>query len=88
MNEILPVPDAVKDDENAVELVRAWVASGDLHIAVATGLWKDPAAWGIMIVDLAKHVARAYETEEGKDYEHTLLRIKSGFDAEWGSPTD
>ena len=83
----LPIPDVVRSDEDAVELVRVWAASGKLHISIATSVWEDPAAWGIMIVDLAKHVARAYELGESADYQQTLSRIKSGFDAEWGSST-
>jgi hypothetical protein len=50
--------------------------------------WEDPAAWGIMLVDLARHVARAYEQLKGLAREETLSRIHEGFDAEWTSPTD
>lgn len=87
MSESLPIPEVAQADGNAVELVRVWAASGKLHTSIATNVWKDPAAWGIMLVDLAKHAARAYERAEGADYEQTLARIKAGSDAEWRSPT-
>jgi hypothetical protein len=42
----------------------------------------------MFLVDLAKHVANAYEQTEGRDYSETLARIRIGFDAEWDAPTD
>ena len=53
-----------------------------------TGLWKDPAAWGIALVDLAKHIAIAYAQTTDVSEHETLARIRAGFDAEWGNPTD
>ncbi len=53
-----------------------------------TGLWNDPAAWGLMLVDLAKHAANAYSQIEGRDRDEVLNRIKAGFDAEWDFATD
>jgi hypothetical protein len=41
-----------------------------------------------MLVDLAKHVANAYEQVDGRDRDETLARIKAGFDAEWDHATD
>jgi hypothetical protein len=50
-------------------------------------MWKDPAAWGLMLADLASHVANAYE-REGYDRSDVLIRIYEAFDAERGAPTD
>jgi hypothetical protein len=41
-----------------------------------------------MLVDLAKHVASAYQQTSGKDFDDVLKRIKEGFDAEWVAATD
>ncbi len=84
----LPVPAPALGDANARELVRMWAASGAQHVAIATGLWKDPAAWGLALVDLARHVARAYAQTEAMEERAALRRIREGFDAEWSSPTD
>jgi hypothetical protein len=69
-----------------------WPASGQQAGAnmspLKVGQWRDPAAWGIMLVDLARHVASAYQQLEGRKLDDTLARIKEGFDAEWGYPTD
>jgi hypothetical protein len=84
----LPIPGPAQQDDSARELVRVWAAAGAQHVALATGLWKDPAAWGIVLADLARHVARAYEETEGMPQPQVLKRIRDGFEAEWGHPTD
>lgn len=84
----LPVPSAVDTDERAIELVRVWAAHGKQHVSLATGIWDDPAAWGVLLVDLAKHVASAYEQSRGDEFDSALARIREGFDAEWENATD
>lgn len=83
----LPEPTAVSHDPRAVELLRVWAAHGKQHVTLATDLWNDPASWGIMLVDLAKHVANAYQSR-GMDIAVALQRVREGFDAEWDSATD
>jgi|SRR5438132_10914115 len=84
----LPVPSAARTDPRAVELLRVWAANGKQHVSLATNVWDDPAAWGIMLVDLAKHVASAYHQSKGTDSLGVLKRIRQGFDAEWSTATD
>jgi len=57
-------------------------------VALQTGVWDDPAAWGIMLSDLMHHIADAYQRERRLDPVTTLARIKAGLDAELSSPTD
>jgi hypothetical protein len=84
----LPIPESAAHDAKAVEMVRVWAAGGRQHVSLATDLWEDPANWGIMLVDLAKHVANAYEQTMGIERSVALERLKAGLDAEWGSATD
>jgi uncharacterized protein DUF5076 len=84
----LPIPAGAADDDPAIELLRVWAAKGKQHVTLATGLWNDPASWGIMLVDLAKHIANAYEQIADESREVALARIKAGFDAEWQKATD
>lgn len=84
----LPVPAVVRADPMAKELIRVWAAAGKQHISIATGLWEDPASWGLALVDLARHIALAYAETLGRDAALTLERIKEGFDVEWKHPTD
>jgi hypothetical protein len=84
----LPIPPVALADAKARELIRIWAASGNQHMSLAAGLWDDPAAWGIMLVDLARHLARAYEQSHGFDADAALTRIRQGMDAEWFKDTD
>lgn len=84
----LPIPPIAQADERARELLRIWAAKGKDHVTLATGLWEDPACWGIMLVDLIKHVANAYVQTRGDNREKVLARVKEGFDAEWLKATD
>lgn len=82
------MPDAVRRDPKAIEILRVWASNGKQHVSLNAGLWEDPANWGIMLVDLATHIANAFEQSNGMNHAAVLRRVKSGFDAEWGSPTD
>jgi len=86
----LPVPPAARTDSAARELARVWAAGGEQHVSLEIGLWPDPAAWGLLLVDLARHVANAYERTKGQDASASdvLARIREAFDAEWEAPTD
>lgn len=84
----LPIPPAAARAASALEIARVWAADGGQHVSLATGLWPDPAAWGLVLVDLARHAARAYAESGGPDATAVLSRIRQAFDAEWSSPTD
>jgi hypothetical protein len=84
----LDIPDAVRSDPDSFELLRVWIAHGGQHVTLRTGGWDDPAAWGIMLADVARHVANAYHQEKGLDRAASLERIKAGLYVEFESPTD
>jgi hypothetical protein len=81
-----PPPIAVSNPD-AVEVLRVWAAPGVPQQLTLRPVWKDPAAWGLLMVDVARHVSRAYAVD-GRDEKTVLTRIRAGFDAEWGNPTD
>jgi len=72
----------------SVELARIWASAGDQYMTIATEVWDDPAAWGIMLVDFARHISKAYEQAGHGKWPAILQRIREGFDAEWDVPTD
>jgi hypothetical protein len=57
----LEVPDSVQREPKAVEIARIWASHGKQVVSLNPSLWKDPAAWGLLLVDLARHVANVYE---------------------------
>lgn len=84
----LEIPPVAAADPEAREIGRVWVSDGSQQVSLRVGIWEDPFAWGIFLVDLAKHVANAYHQTDGLDLDETLARIRGGFEAEWDSPTD
>ena len=86
-NEI-DIPDAALGDEKALELARIWATDGGQYIRFRSDLWDDPAAWGLMLVDVAKLVAQGYAEDAGWDYAAALARVREGLEVEWESATD
>jgi hypothetical protein len=83
----LLIPEAARKDSQAVEILRIWIAGGSQHVSLKTEVWQDPAAWGLMLADLAKHVANAYAAD-GMDRAEALRRVYQGLQVKMDSPTD
>lgn len=84
----LAAPPAARADPRSFEVARLWIADDRPHVALRTDVWDDPAAWGLLLADLARHVARAYHQASGHEPEAVLERVPAGFRAELESPTD
>lgn len=84
----IDVPDAALEDKEAIELARVWASGGKQYASIDVHVWNDPASWGIMLVDLARHVAAAYAVSGKLDAASALDRLREGFDAEWGTSTN
>lgn len=88
MPQELTIPPKALDAPDSVEMLRAWVAAGGLHCTLLTGTWKDAGNWGILLADVARHVANATEEADGTPRNETLDRIKLLFNTELNHPTD
>jgi Domain of unknown function (DUF5076) len=87
----LAVPANVATDPNATELIRAWAAQGGLVCALNPGAWpKDRAAiaWGILLSDVARHVANALEQSYGLRKSAVLARMREVFNTELDRPAE
>jgi hypothetical protein len=84
----LLIPDAAKRDPKSLELLRVWIADNNQHVSLRTGVWDDPAAWGLMLADLARHIVNTYEQDAALDQVQTLQRIRAAFNTELEFPTD
>jgi hypothetical protein len=69
------------------EVLRAVIVEGNLHVSLRRA-FDDPEIWGMVIADIARHVARIYATEDKFREAETIERIRSLFNAEMDSPTD
>jgi len=84
----MPIPDAAKTDPRSVEMMRVWIAHEGHHVSLRTDIWDDPAYWGVMLADLAGHIANAYQQQTSTDRDEILERIRAYLDAEFDRPTD
>ena len=82
-----PLPPDVIGREEATEVLRAFVVDGGLSIAF-TRAFEEPDMWGLLLVDIARHAARAYARESEYSEEEALARILDMFEAEISRPTD
>jgi hypothetical protein len=82
-----PLPPDVMGRDDATEVLRAFVVDGGLSIAF-TRAFEEPEMWGLLLVDIARHAARAYARESGYTEDEAMTRIIEMFEAEIARPTD
>ena len=85
VNELAPPPMA--SDLSTSEVLRVWAGPDHPQQVTLRTTWPDPAAWGLLLVDIARHAAKAY-ARQGRDEAAVLQRIREGLSAEWSSHTD
>ena len=82
----LHIPPAALE-QGGVEVLRAVIIDGGLHVSLRRA-FEDPEAWGMLIADVARHIARVYATELQMSEEQTLARLRAIFEAEMDAPSD
>jgi hypothetical protein len=85
----LDIPPAAARDKASFEVLRVWIAEQGQHVSIRSGAWEDPFAWGIVLADLARHIALAQQLQDSKtDTDAFVERLLEGFHAEIENPTD
>ncbi|HET7440348.1 MAG TPA: DUF5076 domain-containing protein [Terriglobales bacterium] len=86
----LSVPPGAVKDKKSCELLRAWIAQGGLHCSLNVSAWDDEHAaigWGILLTDIARHVANALHESKNWNADDTINKIRAVFNAELNTPT-
>lgn len=92
MNE-RPIPTAAQRDAASVEMLRVWVAEKQLHCSLKIGMYRDgmgvdeELAWGTILADAARHIARALHPENADEERAALQKILRGLNEELTAPT-
>jgi hypothetical protein len=81
----LPTPSDCIANPDAFELLSIWVCSNEPRVQFRNNPWEDPAAWGIVLADLAGMVAQQYQDTTELSFDDAMARIISGFRAELDS---
>ena len=90
MSAQLEIPPGAKTDKQASELIRAWAAHGGLQCSLNVDAWsgdQTTIGWGILLSDIARHVANALHESRRLDPDKTLRQIQSVFNSELENPT-
>ena len=83
----MEVPPIASSNSEAVEVLRVWAAPGQPQQVTLRTTWKDAGAWGLLLVDVARHAAKAY-ANEGQNASEVFARIRQLLEAEFSRPTD
>jgi hypothetical protein len=86
--EQLSLPNDIDENSEGQEVLRAFIVDSGLSVSMAPLAFGEPDTWGLLLVDVARHVSRAYESEGQGQFETTMGKIREMFDAEWDRPTD
>jgi len=84
--EALHIPQAALE-HGGVEVLRAVIVDGGLHVSLRRA-FDDVEAWGMLIADVTRHIARIYATESTLTEDEVIERVRSLYSAEMDSPTD
>src|SRR6185503_5473012 len=72
-------PPPMVRDQDAQEVMRAAVLGQELHFSLMRG-FADPAAWGLVFVDAARHVARADAHEKLISEAEAIERTRAAYE--------
>jgi hypothetical protein len=88
-NKFLTIPPVAERDKKSFEVFRVWIAEEGQHVSIRCGAWEDPLAWGVVLADLARHIAHAHSLHDKSiDKDEFLERLLEGFNAEIDTATD
>lgn len=82
MNELQP-PEGIKDDPNAMEMIRVWIGNKDIQVSMLLGMWEQASnleiderdAWGELLADLIRHIANGLTQSHDYNKDASEMRI-------------
>jgi hypothetical protein len=78
----LEVPDGVPEADQAVELIRAWVADGALAVTLnGEAFGPQLEEWGRVLAQIGHHIARAAALGGEFGEARSIEALRKGFDA-------
>ncbi|MGE3150201.1 MAG: DUF5076 domain-containing protein [Pseudorhodoplanes sp.] len=80
----LQVPPSAREN-GGVEVLRAAVIGGGLHVTLRRA-FDDPQAWGVLLADVARQVARVYQQQGDLREDEVVAAIRESFEKEISAP--
>jgi hypothetical protein len=88
-----PIPEGALRDKDAVEMLRVWDAERQFHCSIKVGMYHETMdipegrAWGVILADVARHIATAMESTYSADRAQIVQEIRDNYLKELDSPT-
>ncbi|MEM9372926.1 MAG: DUF5076 domain-containing protein [Planctomycetota bacterium] len=82
----LLIPPAALEDPRATELIRVWAAQDGQHVAISSDAWSDAHTWGVVLADLANHVANMIHEQSQTPRKRVIDELEKGFQGELRDP--
>ncbi|MBN9248342.1 MAG: DUF5076 domain-containing protein [Hyphomicrobium sp.] len=77
----LEIPDEVPEADQAVELIRAWVADGALVVTLnGEAFGERLEEWGRLLAQIGHHVARSASMNGETGEQRLIAAVRKGFD--------
>ncbi len=77
----LDIPDGVPEAEQAVEILRAWIADGSMMLSLSADAFADRVVdWGRLLGEIGHHIARSAELQGHMKEHEALQALRQGFD--------
>jgi len=77
----LAPPEGIQGAEQAVEVLRAWIADGSLHVTFDPETFShDVSEWGRLLSDIAVHVANAVALDGQMSFQEALSSVHQAYD--------
>ena len=79
----LEKPEGIKDDPNAMEMMRVWIGNKDIQVSMLLGMWEEASnfeiderdAWGELLADLIRHIANGLTQSHDYQKDASEMRI-------------
>jgi len=77
----LEIPDGAREADEAVEVLRAFIGDGALHVIFDPETFRhDVSEWGRLMADIAHHVAAAVSLDGQMPADDALARVREAFE--------
>ncbi len=79
MSKYLDAPQAVEEMPDADEALRVWIGEGDSVVTMQNLFGDNSGSWGMILADVAIHVAKMRAHEASIPMEETLAMLEDGY---------
>lgn len=88
----LVIPTAAQRDENAIQMLSAWIAEKGQHCTINVGMWQNSGRdeapiWGMFLADTIRHIANALNAQYGHPVPDCISAMLTAIHKELGEPT-